>query len=177
MIPLGFAAPEFTLYDTLSGREMSLSQLKSDKGTLIMFICNHCPYVKHVIGQLVKLGNDYMPLGISMVAISSNDVSNYPDDSPGKMKELGERLRFPFPYLYDETQEVARAYDAACTPDFYLFDGEMKCVYRGQLDASRPANGMPVSGRDMRDALDALISGKAISDIQVPSIGCGIKWK
>ncbi len=177
MIPLGFEAPAFSLKDTKTGRSTSLEDLKSDKGTVIMFICNHCPYVKHVNEQLVELANDYMPKGVSFIAISSNDADNYPEDGPGKMKEYAERLKYPFPYLYDETQAVARAYDAACTPDFYLFNGELKCVYRGQLDASRPGNGVPVTGKDMREALDNLLDGKQISQVQIPSIGCNIKWK
>jgi peroxiredoxin len=177
MIPLGFEAPAFNLMDARTGRSANLEDLKSAKGTVIMFICNHCPYVKHVNEQLVKLANDYMPKGLSFIAISSNDAVNYPEDGPDKMKEYAERLKYPFPYLYDETQAVAKAYDAACTPDFYLFDGHLKCVYRGQLDASRPGNGVPVTGRDMREALDALLTGKPISQVQIPSIGCNIKWK
>lgn len=177
MIPLGFEAPDFRLLDTQSGQVMSLDALKSEKGTLIMFICNHCPYVKHVNDELVRLAHDYQPKGIAFVAISSNDAEKYPEDGPEKMTEYAARLGYPFPYLYDETQGVAKAYDAACTPDFFLFDGDLKCVYRGQLDASRPGNGVPVSGSDMRDALDALLEGREISQVQVPSIGCGIKWK
>ena len=142
-----------------------------------MFICNHCPYVKHVINGIVELANDYIPKGISFIAISSNDVENYPDDSPDKMKEEAARLGFKFPYLYDESQDVARAYQAACTPDFNIFDAELKCVYRGQLDDSRPGNKIPVSGKDIRKALDDLLSGKKISEDQVPSVGCNIKWK
>lgn len=176
-IPLGFRAPDFTLPDTISGKELSLEELASDKGTVIMFICNHCPYVKHVINGIVELTNDYIPKGISFIAISSNDVENYPDDSPDKMKEDAARLGFKFPYLYDESQDVARAYHAACTPDFNIFDAELKCVYRGQLDDSRPGNKIPVSGKDIRKALDDLLSGKKISEDQVPSVGCNIKWK
>ena len=176
-IPLGFRAPDFTLPDAISGKELSLEDLASEKGTVIMFICNHCPYVKHVINGIVELANDYMPRGISFIAISSNDVENYPDDSPDKMKEEAARLGFKFPYLYDESQDVARAYHAACTPDFNIFDAELKCVYRGQLDDSRPGNKIPVSGKDIRKALDDLLSGKKISEDQVPSVGCNIKWK
>ena len=176
-IPLGFTAPDFTLPDTVSGKLVSLDELASDKGTVIMFICNHCPYVKHVIKGIVSLANDYLPSGISFIAISSNDVDNYPDDSPEKMKEEAERLGFNFPYLYDENQDVARAYSAACTPDFNVFDGTLKCVYRGQMDDSRPGNGIPVSGKDLRNALDALLAGDKISGEQVPSVGCNIKWK
>lgn len=177
MIPLGFEAPAFTLTDTISGKETSLEELKSPKGTLIMFICNHCPYVKHVNEQLVSLANDYIARGISFVAISSNDAQNYPEDGPAKMKEYATRLKYPFPYLFDETQQVAKAYDAACTPDFYLFNGDLKCIYRGQLDNSRPGNGIPVTGKDVREALEALLAGEPVSTDQAPSIGCGIKWK
>jgi thiol-disulfide isomerase/thioredoxin len=142
-----------------------------------MFICNHCPFVKHVNDELVRLGNDYKDKGIGFVAISSNDVENYPDDSPGLMKIVAQELEYPFPYLYDETQEVAKAYDAACTPDFYVFDKNLKLVYRGQLDDSRPGNDIPVTGKDLRSALNALIDGKEVSDDQKPSLGCNIKWK
>ena len=176
-IPLGFDAPDFTLPDTISGKDLSLHDLASDKGTVIMFICNHCPYVKHVIKGIVELSNDYIPKGISFIAISSNDVENYPDDSPGKMKENAQRLGFRFPYLYDESQEVAKAYFSACTPDFSIFDGNLKCIYRGQLDDSRPGNNIPVTGKDIRKALDALLDGKEISKDQIPSVGCNIKWK
>lgn len=177
MIPLGFDAPDFTLLDTVSGETKNLNGLKSDTATVIMFICNHCPFVKHVNDGLVKLGNDYMPKGISFIAISSNDANNYPEDSPEKMKRYAENLNYPFPYLYDETQEVAKAYDAACTPDFYIFDGSLKCVYRGQLDNSRPGNRLPVTGSDIRHALDNILAGEPVNDQQIPSIGCGIKWK
>ena len=176
-ISLDFKAPDFRLTDTLSDKELSLEELKSDKATVIMFICNHCPYVKHVQEQLVKLANDYMGKGVAFIAINSNDAVNYPEDAPDKMKETGERFNFPFPYLYDETQDIARAYDAACTPDYNIFDGEMKCVYRGQLDDSRPGNDVPVTGSDIRAALDALLEGKAVNEEQKPSIGCSIKWK
>lgn len=177
MIPLGTSAPDFKLPDTISGKTFSLRDLQSDKATLVMFICNHCPYVKHVNDQLVKLANDYLPKGVKFIAISSNDVESHPDDSPEKMKENALALKFPFPYLFDETQEVAKAYDAACTPDFYLFDGQMKLAYRGQLDDSRPSNGLPVTGADIRNALDNILSGKSVSQEQRPSIGCNIKWK
>jgi thiol-disulfide isomerase/thioredoxin len=142
-----------------------------------MFICNHCPFVKHVNDELVRLGNDYNDKGIGFVAISSNDVENYPDDSPGMMKIVAQEMEYPFPYLYDETQEVAKAYDAACTPDFYVFDKDLKLVYRGQLDDSRPGNDIPVTGKDLRSALNAVIDGKEVSDDQKPSLGCNIKWK
>jgi len=176
-IPLGFKAPDFNLLDTISGKMVSLNDLSSDKGTVIMFICNHCPYVKHVINGIVQLANDYYARGISFIGISSNDAENYPADSPEKMKELALELEFPFPYLYDDSQEVAKAYSAACTPDFNIFDGDLKCVYRGQMDDSRPGNGSPVTAKDIRDALDALLEGKQISKRQIPSVGCNIKWK
>jgi thiol-disulfide isomerase/thioredoxin len=174
---LGTSAPDFNLFDTLSGRTLSLSELKSEKGTVIMFICNHCPFVKHVDSELVKLAQDYQVKGVSFVAISSNDIENYPQDAPDLMKIEAERVGYSFPYLFDESQEVAKAYQAACTPDFYIFDKNLKCVYRGQMDDSRPGNGLPVTGNDIRQALDALLSNQAISEIQKPSLGCGIKWK
>ena len=177
MIPLGFKAPEFTLLDPVSNTLKSLKELQSDKATVIMFICNHCPFVKHVNEQLVKLAMDYQQKGVSFIAINSNDVDNYPEDSPEKMKKYAAKLNYPFPYLYDETQEVAKEYDAACTPDFYIFNKDLKCVYRGQLDDSRPGNGKPVTGKDMRQALDALLAGEEVSKEQLPSIGCNIKWK
>jgi peroxiredoxin len=176
-IPLGFKAPDFTLFDTVSQKEVSLSQLASDKGTVVMFICNHCPYVKHVIEGIIAMANDYIPKGITFIAISSNDAGNYPDDSPEKMREEASRLKFPFPYLYDETQEVAKLYSAACTPDFNIFNADLECVYRGQMDDSRPGNSIPVTGKDMRAALDAIISGNEVSRQQTPSVGCNIKWK
>jgi thiol-disulfide isomerase/thioredoxin len=142
-----------------------------------MFICNHCPFVKHVQEELVRVANDYQDHGVSFVAISANDVDAYPADSPQNMKAVAQRLGYPFPYLYDESQDVARAYQAACTPDFYVFDRDLSLVYRGQLDGSRPGNGIPVTGRDLRAALDALLAGKPVSPDQRPSIGCNIKWK
>ncbi|MFS1512679.1 thioredoxin family protein [Chengkuizengella sp. SCS-71B] len=177
MIPLNSIAPTFNLLEPLTGVQRTLEELKSDTATVIMFICNHCPFVIHVQQELVKIANDYIPRGISFIAISSNDVENYPDDSPEKMKEDAERLQYPFPYLYDESQEVAKAYEAACTPDFYIYDGNMTCVYRGQLDDSRPGNGKPVTGADIRKALDQLLIGESVNDNQKPSIGCNIKWK
>jgi peroxiredoxin len=176
-IPLGFDAPAFELPEPLTGKHVSLEDVKGDKGTLVMFICNHCPFVKHVVDELVAIGNDYMDKGIGMVAINSNDVENYPDDHPDKMRELAIEKRFPFPYLYDESQDVARAYEAACTPDFDLFDASGKCVYRGQLDGSRPGNDVPVDGVDLRRALDQVLNGEKVPEDQVPSIGCNIKWK
>ena len=177
MVPLGTTAPDFNLPDTVSGENKSLQDLKSEKATLIMFICNHCPFVKHINKVLVNLSTDYIARGVSFIAISSNDVINYPDDSPEKMKETAANLGYQFPYLYDESQDVAKAYEAACTPDFYIFDGELKLVYRGQLDDSRPDTGIPVTGKDLRAALDNLLSGTPVSDEQKPSIGCNIKWK
>lgn len=176
MLSLGTVAPDFKLPDTVSGRIKSLRELKSTKATVIMFICNHCPFVKHVNDQLVALANDYKSQGVSFVAISSNDVENYPEDHPDKMKEYALALRYPFPYLYDESQDVAKAYKAACTPDFFIFDGEMKLVYRGQLDASRPKSDIPVTGVDIRAALDNMLAGKPVSIEQKPSMGCNIKW-
>ena|SRR5689334_10640624 len=176
MIPLGTELPAFILPDTVSGKSFSSEQLKG-KISVVMFICNHCPYVKHVNSQLVQLANDYMSKGVFFVAISSNDVVNYPDDAPDKMKMTAKELHYPFPYLYDETQEVAKAYDAACTPDFYLFDKNQKLVYRGQLDDSRPSLDLPVTGKDLREALDCVLSGKPVNEFQRPSIGCNIKWK
>lgn len=177
MIDLGTKAPDFTLPDVISGRTIRLQELKSSKATVVMFICNHCPYVKHVIDELVKIGRTYQEKGIAFAAISSNDAEQYPEDSPEKMKEWAAEKGFPFPYLYDETQETARAYEAACTPDFYIFDGDLKLAYRGQLDDSRPKNNLPVTGKDLRSALDNLLAGKPVSQDQKPSIGCNIKWK
>ncbi len=176
-IPLGFKAPSFSLPDTIRDRRLSFEDIRGEKGTLVMFICNHCPFVKHVIQELVQLGKDFMPKGMGMVAISSNDVDNYPADHPQKMKLLALQLDFPFPYLYDEDQSVAMAYDAACTPDFNLFDANGNCVYRGQLDDSRPGNGIAVTGKDMRQAIELVLEGKTPPVDQTPSIGCNIKWK
>jgi peroxiredoxin len=177
MLPLGTKAPNFTLPDTVFGKTVSLDELKSDKATVIMFICNHCPFVKHVDEAIVSLAKDYQAKGVSVIAISSNDVENYPQDSPELMKEEAEKVGYTFPYLYDETQEVAKAYDAACTPDFYVFDKDLKCAYRGQLDDSRPGNDKPVTGKDLRAALDEILEGKEVSAPQIPSLGCNIKWK
>lgn len=177
MIPLGTIAPAFTLPDTVSGNTYSLEQLKGEKATVLMFICNHCPYVKHINSQLVKLANDYLPKGIKFIAISSNDANAQPDDAPDKMKDTADTEGYPFPYMYDESQAVAKAYDAACTPDFYIFDSGLKLVYRGQLDDSRPSNSTPLTGNDIRAALDAILSAGEVSPRQRPSIGCNIKWK
>lgn len=176
MLPLGTIAPDFKLPDT-EGRLVSLSDFKGAKAFLVMFICNHCPYVKHVRQELTRLGRDYQPKGVAVVGINSNDVKNYPDDSPARMKEEVAAAGYTFPYLFDETQEVAKAYHAACTPDLYVFDKDRQLVYRGQLDDSRPGNGKPVTGKDLRAALDAVLAGKAAPERQIPSAGCNIKWK
>ena len=177
MMPLGTIASDFSLPDTISGKTLSLSELKGMHATLVMFICNHCPYVLHVNDELVRIAKDYQPKGVSVIAISSNDVENYPQDSPELMKEMAAKTGYTFPYLYDETQNIAMAYHAACTPDLFLFDADLKCVYRGQLDNSRPKNDIPVTGKDLRMALEALLHGNEISKDQIPSIGCNIKWK
>lgn len=177
MMPLGTVAPDFKLTDTISDKAYSLQGLKSDKATLVMFICNHCKYVKHIHSALVKIANEYSLQGLSVIAISSNDVVNFPEDDPKLMKEQALKTGYKFPYLYDETQEVAKAYDAACTPDFFLFDGSLELVYRGQFDDSRPSNDILVTGKDLRMAIEAILAGKAISAEQRPSIGCNIKWK
>ncbi|GIQ68260.1 thioredoxin family protein [Xylanibacillus composti] len=177
MVPLGSKAPDFQLPEPLTGQVRSLSELKSDQATVIMFICNHCPFVKHVESELIRLASEYQTKGVSFVAINANDAEQYPDDAPDKMAEMAREKGYPFPYLHDETQEVAKAYDAACTPDFYLFNGQLALVYRGQLDDSRPDSGIPVTGRDIRAALDAILAGQPIDDNQRPSLGCNIKWK
>jgi len=177
MMPLGTKAPDFTLPDTISDQNLSLGQIKGKNATVILFICNHCPYVIHVNEELVRLANDYKIHDVGFVAISSNDAVKYPADGPEKMKEHAKSFAYPFPYLYDESQEVAKSYDAACTPDIYLFDHDLKLVYRGRLDSSRPNSGVPVTGVDLRNALDTLLNGKEISTQQFPSAGCNIKWK
>lgn len=176
MLPLGTAAPDFRLNDTVSGRALALADVRGAKGTLVMFICNHCPYVLHVNPELVRLAADYLARGVGVVAISSNDVRDYPADSPERMGEVARRLGYPFAYLHDATQSVARAYDAACTPDFFLFDAQLKLAYRGRLDDSTPGNRRPLTGTDLRAALDALLSGGAPVPEQFPSVGCNIKW-
>lgn len=177
MLPLGTTAPEFELPDTVSGKWMRLSGLRSDKATVVMFLCNHCPYVIHVNPEIVRIAKDYQAKGVSFIGISSNDAVNYPDDAPEKMGPHAAAAGYTFPYLYDETQEVARAYDAACTPDFYVFDGALRLVYRGRIDDSRPKNSNPLTGTDLRAALDAVLEGRAVSEVQYPSGGCNIKWK
>lgn len=177
MLPLGTQAPDFKLMDTATDQNLTLEDCKGLKATVVMFICNHCPFVKHVNAELVQLSKDYISKGINMIAISSNDVERYPNDSPEKMKETADTEGYIFPYLYDASQQVAKAYIAACTPDFYVFDENLLLVYRGQLDDSRPGNNEPVDGKDIRFALDALLNKQPINPDQKPSIGCNIKWK
>ena len=177
MLPLGTKAPAFNLMNAVTQQLVSLEDVRGKHGTVVMFICNHCPFVIHVNDELVRLANDYRVTGFGFVAINSNDVVRYPQDSPAQMWKRANELDYPFPYLFDETQEVAKAYDAACTPDFYVFDHEDTLVYRGQLDDSRPGNGLVVSGRDLRGTLDSMLNGRAVRTPQKPSIGCGIKWK
>lgn len=176
MLPLGTKAPPFDLLDTVSDKTLSLDLIKGKIGTVIMFICNHCPFVIHVNPEIAKMAKEYQEKGISFIAISSNDIVNYPQDAPHLMKKKAQEADYTFPYLFDETQEVAKAYDAACTPDFYVFDKKLGLVYRGQLDDSRPVNGISVSGIDLRNAIEALLNGNEINPIQKPSIGCNIKW-
>jgi len=176
MLPLGTKAPDFRLPDT-NGKLVSLSDFKDAQALVVVFMCNHCPYVKHIRPGLAQLARDYLPRKVAMVGINSNDVANYPADSPAKMAEEVKAAGYIFPYLYDETQDVAKAYRAACTADIYLFDQEQRLVYRGQLDDSRPGNNVPVTARDLRAALDAVLAGKPVSTHQKPSIGCNIKWK
>ncbi|GEQ86779.1 thioredoxin family protein [Patiriisocius marinistellae] len=177
MLPLNTLAPNFALLDTVTMNPVTLQGIRGKKGTVIMFICNHCPFVKHVNEELVRLCNDYRVTGFGFVAISSNDAEKYPQDNPEKMWKTAREEGYPFPYLYDETQEVAKEYKAACTPDFYLFDEDLKLVYRGQLDNSRPGNGIPVNGRDLREAMDAILNNSPQRKDQKPSVGCNIKWK
>ena len=176
MLPLGTKAPAFELLDTVSDKILNLEVLKGEKGTVIMFICNHCPFVIHVNPEIAKVAKEYKSKGISFIAISSNDIVNYPQDAPHLMKKKAQEAEYSFPYLYDETQHVAKAYDAACTPDFYLFDDQLELIYRGQLDDSRPANEVPLSGKDLRNAMNAMLNGAKINSVQKPSIGCNIKW-
>jgi len=176
MAPLGLKAPEFRLPD-LTGKTVSLDDFRSAPALLVAFICTHCPFVKHVRSHFAELAREYQKRGVAVVAISSNDVAAWPDDSPQKMAEEATSAGYTFPYLYDETQEVAKAYRAACTPDFYVFDREQRLVYRGQMDGSRPSNNIPVTGSDLRRALDAVLAGKPVLADQKPSVGCNIKWK
>jgi peroxiredoxin len=176
MLPLGTSAPDFRLPDT-NGKIVSLADFKTAPALVVLFICNHCPYVKHIRSALANVGRDYQPRGAAIVAISSNDVQNYPEDSPEKMKQEAKSAGYVFPYLYDESQSVAQAYRAACTPDIFLFDKDRKLAYRGQFDDSRPGNGRPVTGKDLRAALDAVLAEKPVPEPQTPSVGCNIKWK
>ncbi len=176
MLPLGTKAPDFSLMN-VDGTTVSLADFKDAKALLVVFMCNHCPFVIHVAQGLVELAGDYMPKGVAIVGINSNDTSAHPDDSPERMIQEVEQRGYQFPYLFDEDQAVAKAYRAACTPDFFLFDSQQKLVYRGQLDSSRPNSGIPVTGKDLRAALDTVLAGQKVSDDQAPSIGCNIKWK
>ena len=176
MLPLGTMAPDFRLPDT-SGKTVSLANFQKAPALLVIFMCNHCPYVKHIRSGLAQLARDYQPRGVAIVGISSNDVANYPADSPARMAEEAKSAGYTFPYLYDESQQVAKDYKAACTPDIFLFDQNQRLAYRGQMDDSRPGNGLPVTGKDLRAALDALLASKPVSPAQKPSIGCNIKWK
>ena len=177
MLPLKSQAPDFVLPEPLTSNNLYLADCRGSQGTVVVFMCNHCPFVVHVLDGIIQMANDYQHKGIGFVAISSNDVSTHPQDAPDKMAALAAAKGFLFPYLYDESQAVARAYDAACTPDFYLFDGDLKCLYRGRMDGSRPGNSEPVSGEDLRAAMDALLAGESIAKEQLPSMGCNIKWK
>ena len=177
MVALGTKAPDFRLLDVISGSMKTLGELKSNIATLIVFYCNHCPFVKHIKDGFVNLVNEYLPRGISFIAINSNDVENYPEDSPPNMKRVAQEKGYNFPFLFDATQEIAEAYKAACTPDFFVCDKDLKLVYRGQMDDSRPGNNIPVTGNDLRAALDNILAGKPVNVQQKPSIGCGIKWK
>ncbi len=177
MLPLGTKAPDFELINPITKKKEALNDNKGERGTVIMFICNHCPFVIHVNNEIVNVANKYQKQGVGFIAINSNDILNYPDDSPAKMIISAKENDYSFPYLFDESQEVAKAYDAACTPDFYLFDKDLKLVYRGQLDNSRPGNNILLSGLDLREALDNLTQNKPQSENQKPSMGCNIKWK
>ena len=177
MLPLGTNAPSFELPDVVSGQMYNLESFAGKSALLVMFLCRHCPYVRHIEDEIGKLGRDYAKSRLGIVAISSNDPGHYPDDAPQRLKEMAHRLDFQFPFCFDETQDVAKAYRAACTPDFYLFDGRRQLVYRGQLDDSRPGSDRPVTGRDLRDAIDAVLSDKPVSSRQRASVGCSIKWK
>jgi thiol-disulfide isomerase/thioredoxin len=177
MLPLGTPAPDFNLLDTVSQKKLSLDNLKSDKATVIIFMCNHCPYVKHILPALVDVAKEYDQKGIKFIAINSNDIESYPEDAPEKMRELAKKMHFSFPYLFDETQEIAKAYQAACTPDFYVFDENLDCVYRGRFDDASPGKPNAVTGRDLTTALDAVLNGRAVDTNQHASIGCNIKWR
>ncbi|MEQ8473957.1 MAG: thioredoxin family protein [Marinoscillum sp.] len=177
MMPLGTKAPEFELTNVVNGKQLSFNDTRGAKGTVVMFICAHCPYVLHVQEEIVRIADKYQDKGVDFVAISSNDVENYPQDNPEMLKEQADSLGFNFPYLFDDSQEVAKAYGAECTPDFFMFDENNTCVYRGRMDQSTPGNNMPNDGADLRRALDDLIAGNQITGDQFPSMGCNIKWK
>lgn len=177
MLELGTLAPNFKLPDVISGNMVSLDDFKEKKALLVMFICRHCPYVKHVQEEISRIGQDYKEKDIGVIAISANDSNSYPEDLPESLREMAEELNFSFPYLHDESQEIAKAYTAACTPDFFLFDKERELAYRGQLDDSRPGNNLPPTGKDLREAIDAILEDRPINPDQKPSIGCNIKWK
>ena len=177
MLPLGTKAPDFNLPDVISNQTISIANFVGKKALLVMFICQHCPFVKHVQHQLAQIGRDYPKQDVAIVAISANDANNYPDDAPEKLKAMADELGFTFPFCYDESQETAKTYTAACTPDFFLFDADQRLVYRGQLDDSRPSNDQPVDGHDLRTALEQVLAGQSVSQDQKPSIGCNIKWK
>ena len=177
MLPLGTPAPTFSLPEPATGRTVALADFQNAPALLVMFICNHCPFVKHIRQGLIRFARDYQSQGLAIIAINANDVANYPDDSPAKMAEEVKAFGYPFPYLHDETQEIAKACQAACTPDFFLFDAGRQLVYRGQFDGSRPGNGVPVTGSDLRAAADAALAGRPVSPEQKPSLGCNIKWK
>lgn len=177
ILPQGFYAPDFKMLEPLTGKMLSLSELKSEKATLIMFICNHCPFVKHVNAEIVRIASEYIPVGISVIAINSSDVELYPEESPEKMVQKATRLGYPFPYLYDRTQNVAKVYRASCTPEFYLFDGQLKLIYHGQMDDSRPTNDVAITGKDLRHAIRQALRNEPVASLQKPSIGCSIKWR
>lgn len=177
MVELGTRAPHFSLINVVDNQLVSLPSPEEYAATVIMFICNHCPYVKHISKELRNLANDYLPYNVRIIAINSNDINNYPDDSPDNMRNVAQHEHYPFPYLFDESQQVAKAYKAACTPDFFIYDANMKLAYRGQFDDSRPGNQIPVSGLSVRHAIDCLLGNRPVNGIQVPSLGCNIKWK
>lgn len=177
MLPLGTKAPDFTLLDVVSNKKVSLQDIKSTVATVIIFVCNHCPFVRHIQQKLVEVANHYQQKNIRFIAICANDSEKFPDDAPSKMKAIAEEKQYPFLYLHDETQATAKAYQAACTPDFFIFDKNLLCVYRGQFDDSRPGNAIPITGADLCHALDAILHNRPVDPKQKPSIGCNIKWK
>ncbi|MFM1843574.1 MAG: hypothetical protein RLZZ490_2317 [Cyanobacteriota bacterium] len=177
MLPLGTKAPDFALLDVVSGQTLTLADVTGENGLLVMFICRHCPFVKHIQDHLAQLGKDYQSQGLGVVAISANNAVSHPDDAPESLKAMAEQVGFTFPFLYDETQAIAKAYKAACTPDFFLFNGQQALVYRGQLDDSRPGNDQPVTGKDLRTAINLVLADQSVPTAQKPSIGCNIKWK